>query len=222
MNKIFAIKNRLLLIFLLLASICMPSLAQTVDTAIVGTVTDHSGAVLSGAKVTVTSVATGIAKSVVTAGTGEYTVDYLLPGSYNIAVTANGFSTTQQQGVEVQLSQQARVNFQLQVGATTEQVTVEAAPPLLQTEASSLGTVVGVEETQNLPLNGRKFEDLAILTPGTTAYDPDNHTSSEDGASVQSYSEQMEWGQTNLDGVTMIGDREPVSFHRRHPGIPSD
>lgn len=207
MSRLFKTMNRLPSIFLLLASICLPSLAQTVDTAIVGTVTDNTGAVISGAKVTVTSVATGIAKTAVTAATGEFTVDYLLPGSYNISVTANGFTTTQRQGIEVQLSQQARVNFQLQVGATSEQVTVEAAPPLLQTEASSLGTVVGAEETQNLPLNGRKFEDLAILTPGTTAYDPDNHTSSEDGASVQSYSEQLEWGQTNIDGVTMIGDR---------------
>ena len=181
--------------------------AQTVDTAIVGTVTDRSGAVIPGAKVTVTSVSTGIAKSAVTTATGEYTVNYLPPGSYNVEVTANGFTTTRQQAIELQLSQQARVNFQLQVGAATEQVTVQGAPPLLQTEASSLGTVVGEVETQNLPLNGRKFEDLAILTPGTTAYSPDNHTSSEDGASVQSYSEQLEWGQTNVDGVTMIGNR---------------
>src|ERR1700722_10757066 len=181
--------------------------AQTVDTAIVGTVTDRSGAVIPGAKVTVTSVSTGVAKSAVTAATGEYTVNFLPPGSYNVEVTANGFTTTRQQAIELQLAQQARVNFQLQVGAATQQVTGQGAAPLLQTEASSLGIVVGEVETQNLPLNGRKFEDLAILTPGTTAYSPDNHTSSEDGASVQSYSEQLEWGQTNVDGVTMIGDR---------------
>jgi hypothetical protein len=209
MSRLFTIKNSLpsISLFLLLASISMPSRAQTVDTAIVGAVTDHSGAVIPGARVTVTSASTGIAKSAVTAGTGEYTINYLLPGSYNVAVTANGFTTTRQQGVELQLSQEARVDFQLQVGAATEQVTVQGAPPLLQTESSSLGNVVGEVETQNLPLNGRKFEDLAILTPGTTAYDPDNHTSTEDGASVQSYSEQLEWGQTNVDGVTMIGDR---------------
>lgn len=195
--------------FLLLVIAVAPAglRAQTVDTAIVGTVTDHSAAVVPGAKVTVTSVSTGIAKSAVTAATGEYTVNYLPPGSYNVEVTANGFTTTRKQAIELQLAQQARVNFQLQVGAATEQVTVQGAPPLLQTEASSLGTVVGEVETQNLPLNGRKFEDLAILTPGTTAYSPDNHTSSEDGASVQSYSEQVEWGQTNVDGVTMIGNR---------------
>src|SRR5215469_5199602 len=176
MSRLFAMMNRLpsIPLFLLLASISMPSGAQTVDTSILGTVTDSTGAVISGAKVTVTSASTGIAKSAVTAGTGEYTINYLLPGSYDVAVTANGFTTTRQQGIEVQLSQEGRVNFQLQVGAVTEQVIVGGAPPLLQTQASSLGNVVGQEETQNLPLNGRKFEDLAILTPGTTAYDPDN------------------------------------------------
>ena len=205
MSRLFMNRLPSISLFLLLASISMP--AQTVDTAIVGTVTDHSGAVISGAKVTITSTATGIAKSAVTAATGEYAVNYLLPGSYDIAVTANGFTTTQQRGVVVQLSQQARVDLQLQVGMANEQVTVQGEQPLLQTQASSLGIVVGEQETQNLPLNGRKFEDLAILTPGTTAYDPDNHTSTEDGASVQSYSEQLEWGQTNVDGVTMIGNR---------------
>lgn len=207
MSRSFMMVHRFpsILLFLLLVSISMP--AQTVDTAIVGIVTDRSGAVISGAKVTVTSASTGIAKSAVTAATGEYTINYLLPGSYDVAVTANGFTTTQQRGIVVQLSQQAKVDLQLQVGMANEQVTVQGEQPLLQTQASSLGIVVGEQETQNLPLNGRKFEDLAILTPGTTAYDPDNHTSTEDGASVQSYSEQLEWGQTNVDGVTMIGNR---------------
>ena len=194
-------------LLLIIAAFSAGLYAQTVDTAIVGTVTDNSGALLPGATVTATAVATGVAKSVVTTNTGEYTINYLLPGAYNISVTANGFTTTQQKGIEVQLSQQARVNFQLKIGATTEQVVVQEAEPLLQTQASSLGAVVGQVETENLPLNGRKFNDLAILTPGTTSYSPDNHTESEDGASVQSYSEQLEWGQTNVDGVTMMGNR---------------
>ncbi len=209
MSRLFAMRHKLrsFSLFLLLASISMLSKAQTVDTAIVGTVTDNSGALVPGATVTATSVATGIAKSVVTAANGEYTINYIAPGSYNIAVTAKGFSTTQQKGIEVQLSQSARLNFQLKVGATTEEVTVEGTQPLLQTQTSSLGTVIGQAQTENLPLNGRRFDDLAVLTPGTTSYNPDNHSESEDGASVQSYSEQLEWGQTNVDGVTMMGDR---------------
>ncbi len=195
------------LLLLVVAVFSASVYAQTVDTAIVGTVTDTSGALIPGANVTATSVSTGIAKSAVTAASGEYTINYLLPGSYDVAVTANGFSTTRQQAIEVQLSQEARVNIQLHVGATTQQVIVQGAPPLLQTQTSSLSAVVTQQETENLPLNGRKFNDLAILTPGTTSYSPDNHTESEDGASVQSYSEQLEWGQTNVDGVTMMGNR---------------
>src|SRR5215467_2103832 len=131
MRGLFTMMNRLpsIPLLLLLASISPPSRAQTVDTAIVGTVTDHSGAVVSGARVTVTSASTGIAKSVLTAGTGEYTINYLLPGSYDVAVTANGFTTTRQQGIEVQLSQEARVNFQLQVGGATEQGPLKEGNP---------------------------------------------------------------------------------------------
>ena len=75
---------------------CVSSHAQTVDTAILGTVTDTSGAVIPRAKVTATSVSTRVAKSAVTSASGEYTINYLLPGSYNVAVTANGFRTTRQ------------------------------------------------------------------------------------------------------------------------------
>src|SRR5581483_5085290 len=117
--------------------------AQSVDTAIVGVVTDSSGAVVPGASVTVTSTSTGIAKKAVTSSNGEYSINYLIPGTYDLTVSANGFTTTQQKGIEVQLSQEASVNLQLKVGAVTEQVTVQEAPPLLQTQASSLGTVVG-------------------------------------------------------------------------------
>ena len=195
-------------IFLLIFGVFAANLnAQSVDTAIVGTVTDNSGAVIPGAKVTVTATTTGIAKTAVSSANGDYTVNYLSPGTYDLSVTANGFTTTQQKGIELQLSQQARVNLHLSVGSVTEQIEVQEAPPLLQTQTSSLGTVIGQQETENLPLNGRRFNDLAILVPGTTSYSPDNHTQSEDGATVQSYSELLEWGQTNVDGVTMMGDR---------------
>ena len=96
MSRMFAVKNCLPSIFLLLASICMPSLAQTVDTAIIGTVTDSSGAVIGGATVTATATATGQAKSAVTAANGEYSITYLIPGSYDLKVSANGFNIDEQ------------------------------------------------------------------------------------------------------------------------------
>ena len=95
----------------------------------------------------------------------------------------------------------------MHVGGVSQVVEVEAAPPLLQTQDASLGVVVGTESAANLPLDGRKFDDLAILTPGVTFSDPDNHTSSEGGASINSYGNQVTWAQTNIDGVTMVSNR---------------
>ncbi len=67
--------------------------------------------------------------------------------------------------------------------------------------------VVGAESAANLPLNGRKFNDLAILTPGVTVYNPDNHSSSTDGSAVSAYGGQVTWAQVNVDGVTMVNNR---------------
>ncbi len=181
---------------------------QTVDTAIVGTVSDNSGAVVSGATVTITSSATGIEKKVVTTATGEYGVTYLTPGNYNITVSANGFTSYEQKNFVLQINQQARVDVMLRAGAEQQTVEVLAGQqPLLQNENASLGVVVGTESAENLPLNGRKFDDLAILTPGVTVSDPDNHSSSTDGSAISAYGAQVTWSQVNVDGVTMVNNR---------------
>lgn len=207
MNKLISKRNRLSSILLLLASICMPSMAQTVDTAIIGTVTDSTGAVIGGATVTATATATGVAKSAVTSSTGAYSITYLIPGTYDLKVSANGFNVEEEKGIVLQINQQAKMNVSLHVGGVSQVVEVAATPPLLQTEDASLGVVVGTESAANLPLDGRKFDDLAILTPGVTFSDPDDHTSSEGGSSINSYGNQVTWGQTNIDGVTMVSNR---------------
>jgi outer membrane receptor protein involved in Fe transport len=200
-------RPNVLLLFLLIFSLSAPLYAQTIDTAIVGTVSDNSGAVIPGANVVVLSVATGIEKKAVTAGTGEYGITYLAPGKYDLTVSAPGFVSVQQKGIVLQINQQARINIALKAGAAEQTVQVSATQPLLQSEDSSLGVVVGTESAQNLPLNGRKFDDLAILTPGVTVYNPDNHTSTEDGAAINAYGSQQTWAQVNVDGVTMVNNR---------------
>jgi hypothetical protein len=102
-----------LLCFLSLVISYAPLHARTIDTAIVGTVTDSSGAVIPGASVTVLSAATAIEKKAVTAFNGEYSVTYLAPGTYDVTFSANGFSTSQQKGIVLQLNQQARINIAL-------------------------------------------------------------------------------------------------------------
>jgi len=190
-----------------MASVAIPLLAQTADTAIVGTVSDTSGALISGATVTIRSPSTGIEKKAVTNSTGEYSVNYLPPGNYNVTVAANGFASSEQKGIVLELNQSARINATMNVGGNQQTVEVEAEQPLLESEDSSLGVVVGTQSAENLPLNGRKFDDLAILAPGISVYNPDNHSSSTDGSAITAYSGQQTWSQVNVDGVTMVNNR---------------
>jgi hypothetical protein len=201
--------NSVLALFfpLIIAFSASPSAAQTVDTAIEGTVTDSSGAAVPGATVIVASSATGLNKQAVTSSTGDYRITYLTPGSYDVTASANGFRTSVQKGVVLQINQQAKVNLLMTVASAQQTVEVQGNQPLLQTEDSSLGVVVGADSAANLPLNGRKFNDLAILTPGVTVYDPDNHSSSTDGSAISAYGSQVTWAQVNVDGVTMVNNR---------------
>ena len=207
MRKMRGVSSVLLFLFLSLIMICMPLHAQTVDTAIAGIVTDNTGAVIPGAIVTITDPATGQQKKAVTASTGEYNVNYLTPGSYDVAVSANGFTSYEQKGVVLQINQQAKINAVMRAGGGTQVIEVSAAPPMLQSDDASLGVVIGTESAENLPLNGRKFDDLAVLTPGVTVSDPDNHTSSTAGSSINAYGSQVTWAQTNVDGTTMVNNR---------------
>ena len=203
--------------FLLPVLLSSPLPAQTVDTAIIGTITDNSGAVIPGAAISVLSSATGLEKKAVSTSTGEYSVTYLFPGTYNLTVSAPGFASTQQQGIVLQINQQARINVALKAGAAAQTVEVQATQPLLESEDSSLGVVVGTESAANLPLNGRRFNDLAILTPGVGVYNPDNHTSTEDGAAITAYGAQQTWSQVNVDGVTMVNNRH--AYVNLYPSI---
>ncbi len=142
--------------------------AQTVDTGILGTVADSTGASVAGAAITVTQPATGLARTVVSNAEGLYEVRYLLPGEYTAEARASGFRSERQTGIVLQGGQQARINFAMQVGSLEERVEVTAEAPLMQTESGALGVVVSQERVANLPLNGRRFLDLAALTPGVT------------------------------------------------------
>jgi hypothetical protein len=189
---------------------------QSIDTGFLGTTTDASGAVVPGATVTVTSPETGFSQTVVTGSQGEYAMRYLKPGTYELKVSASGFSTKIERGVVLQLGQQDKLNFSLSVGAD-QVVQVQGAQPLLQSEDASLGAVIGAERTQNLPLNGRKFDDLAVLTPGVSVYNPDVHSSSSDGSTVSSNGGRSTWGQINVDGISMVNNRH--AYVNLYPSI---
>jgi hypothetical protein len=141
---------------------------QTLDTGILGTVSDPTGAIVVGASVTITQPATGFTRTVTTSAEGAYEVRYLLPGEYNVEVKASGFRGERRTAIVLQIGQQARINFALQLGQLIDAVEVVAETPLMQTENAALGEVISQERIINLPLNGRRFLDLAALTPGVT------------------------------------------------------
>lgn len=210
------IRSVCVLVAFFLAPLCSSLHSQTLDTSILGTATDNTGAVLPGATVTVLSTATGIKKTAVTGSEGQYAVTYLAPGTYDITIEAKGFTTQKRTGIVLNLNQQDKINFVLGVGAE-QTVQVEGTQPLLQSENASLGAVIGSERTQNLPLNGRKFNDLAVLTPGVSVYNPDVHSSSTDGSTISSNGGRSTWGQINVDGITMVNNRH--AYVNLYPSI---
>ena len=158
------------LVVLLLSSLFLfnasPLFAQVDRGGIVGLVTDPAGARVAGAQVTVSNLATNQSVVVSTDDQGHYAADLLRIGTYSVTVEKPGFQRAVQSTVEVGVNQTARIDIALSVGSATESVQVTAAPPLLQTEASALGTIETQRRISELPLNGRNFIQLAYLGPG--------------------------------------------------------
>ncbi|HEY7499441.1 MAG TPA: carboxypeptidase regulatory-like domain-containing protein [Vicinamibacterales bacterium] len=140
--------------------------AQSVTGTILGTVTDSSGAVVAGAKVTIVNEGTGLARTVTADSNGEYTVPALPTGHYTITSEMTGFKTVALSNIEVGVDQRVRINIKHEIGAMTESVNVTAETPLLQTSSSELGTTVTNQQIEALPLNGRNFVNLTRTIPG--------------------------------------------------------
>lgn len=132
-----------------------------------GVVTDPSGAFVASAKITVTSVATGLSQSVSSDASGYYVLPSVAPGDYALTVEASGFAMASQQ-FTLHANQAVTSNVQLQLGTANEKVIVDAAPPQVNTTNSTLGEVVDQQRIINLPLNGRNAATLALLSPGTS------------------------------------------------------
>jgi outer membrane receptor protein involved in Fe transport len=191
--------------------------AQTLDTGILGTVADPAGGMITGAAVTITQPETGLSRTVATDATGNFEVRYLRPGEYTVEVQSPGFRRERRTGILVQIGQQARLEFTLQVGDVQQTVEVTSAAPLLQTETATLGGVVSSERIVNLPLNGRSFTQLAALTPGVRVVDPSQYTASTDGSRIIANGARDIWMQVNVDGITMVNNRS--NYVNLYPSI---
>src|SRR3954452_18058600 len=160
--------SKLFLLFAFSFAVVFPLHGQVATAELSGTVTDSTGAAVPNAKVIATNVATNIERSTVTGSTGNYIVPLLQPGDYVLTVEGSGFRKSIQRGITLQINQQAQIDVTLQLGQVSESVEVTAQAPLLQSESSSLGTVVNEKLVNQLPLNGRNFIQLATLSPGVT------------------------------------------------------
>jgi hypothetical protein len=164
--------SRILLAVLIAATLLggnQPLQAQTAAGSIVGIVRDHTGNVVPGAQVTVLNRATNQSVSATTNASGYYSFPLLQPALYQITVQASGFKEYLQDNIQLDVAQTRNVDVNLEVGQVTESVTVTAAPPLLETQTSSLGEVIPNKSVVDLPLNGRNAYGFAALVPGVIA-----------------------------------------------------
>ena len=143
--------------------------AQVIFGTVVGTVSDPSGAPVPGATVRVISSNTNEARTTFTSSAGTYSIPNLAPGAYRVEVELSGFKQFVRSDVAVQVDVTTRVDVALQVGNVSESVSVTGQAPLLQTDSSSLGTVVPQEAIKSIPLSGRNVNNLLTLVPGVVA-----------------------------------------------------
>jgi hypothetical protein len=133
---------------------------------ILGTVIDQTGAVMPGAAVTVIDTQRGLARSLVTDQAGEYNAPNLIPGTYTIRVAAPGFKVLDRQNVLVEVGKEVRIDLTPQPGQQTQTVTVEGLAPLVDAASATLGGTLSNADINDMPLNGRNYQNLLNLRPG--------------------------------------------------------
>src|SRR5271169_5682632 len=167
---------RLVLVFVLLAAASLA--AQSFRGTILGSVTDASGAVVAGAKVTVKNLGTGLERTTETSADGSYSLPELPIGTYDVTVTQTGFQTFVTRNVTVDVATERRVDAALKPGEVAARVEVSADQiPLVETTTNDLGGVLTQNDVKDLPINGRDYTKLIFLNPGV-AGSPDQITDS--------------------------------------------
>lgn len=173
MTKQFRLSNCACAFVVCLAALFLcasPALPQSATTGgLTGEVTDPSGGVIVGATVTATNLATGQERSVTTDSSGTYKFSLLNPGNYAIKFSANGFKTSQVPSVTVSVTETPVLNQKLEVGAQSEQITVESTAETIQTQNATIGTLVGAQTVTTLPLSSRNYTNIIDLSPGVVA-----------------------------------------------------
>ena len=179
----------------------VPSAVAQYDTAtVLGTISDPSGAVVSGSNISLKNTATGVIAQRTSNGSGEYEFTGVLPGDYALTSEAAGFAK-QTTSFSVAVGTRQRVDMKLQLGGNTETVTVSDLAAQLETDSSDNGFTVQPREVSNLPLNGREYADLAKLAPGVRTSLLENESTTSRDASYNVNGLRASWNEFILDGL---------------------
>jgi hypothetical protein len=144
--------------------------AQTNTGRILGSVKDQSGGAIVAATVTVTEAGRGVSRTTVTDASGEFVIPNLPPGNYKLRVEAKGFKVSERTSVQLEVNKDLSLDFDLSPGSVTDVITVTEEAPLLDTTNNTLGGTLSNKEINDLPLNGRDFQNLVTLRPGVQRY----------------------------------------------------
>ncbi len=198
---------------------CLPLFAQTYTGRILGTVTDQTGAALAGAQVVITDTQRGVSRTLTTDQAGEYVAPDLSPGVYKIRAEARGFKSVERLNLELEVAKDVRIDLTLQPGQVSETVIVSGEVPLVDTTSSTLGGTLSNQTINDLPLNGRNYENLLQLRPGVVRYPgggfsttSTNGLRAEDNAYVIDglYNSEPFSGQGIINGAGIAGDSATI------------
>src|ERR1051326_6274258 len=199
---------RLALLFCVILSAIHLGFAQ-VSATISGRVDDATGAAIPEASVTVKSLETGAVRTVLTDATGNFRVFSLPVGSYEVKVEKPGFQSVVRTPVNLAVSQEAIVNLKLDVGAIAQEVSISEEIPLVNTTTSSISGVVGEREVKDLPLNGRSFDNLITLNPGTINFGLKSaQTSTSNGNTFSVAGQRPSDNVLLINGIEYTGSRD--------------
>ena len=202
---------------LLLFSLCSTLLpAQTTNATVTGFITDQSKAVITGIKVEVINTDTSLHYVSATNSEGSYTVTGLPPGNYKIQVEKPGFKAIVKPDVVLHVQDVVAINFTMAVGSVSESITVEGGAPLVNTESAAVSTVVDRKYVENMPLNGRSFQDLILLTPGVVTNNPQSPAGNggSGGGEFSVNGQRTESNVYTVDGVSANVGAAPDSADR--------
>ncbi len=204
---------------LVLLAMSPHALAQSTSGRVLGSVSDQSGAAVAGATVVVTDTERGTSRTLTTDQAGAYVAADLTPGTYTVHVEDKGFKSVERPNVRIEVATDVRADFTLQPGEVSETVVVQEEVPLLNTTSATLGGTLSNKEINDLPLNGRNYENLLQLRPGVMRYPGGGFsTTSTDGLRAEDnayfidglFNSEPFSGQGIINGAGIAGDSATI------------